>query len=56
MFQFSLIDYMRKSELTFNRDDLTVEVIFFGEGPASGNVTLNEEASASATEEVKAKL
>jgi len=43
--------------LIFARDDLTVEVIFFGEGPASGNVTLNEEASASAApEEVKAKL
>jgi len=38
------------------RDDLTVEVIFFGEGPGSGNVTLNKEASASATSDVKAKL
>ncbi|KAI9778808.1 MAG: hypothetical protein M1839_007898 [Geoglossum umbratile] len=28
------------------RDDLTVEVIFFGEGDKSGNVVLNEEASA----------
>jgi hypothetical protein len=34
-----------------------VEVIFFGEGPASGNVTLNKEASASsAPGDVKAKL
>ncbi|KAF2710599.1 protein serine/threonine phosphatase 2C [Pleomassaria siparia CBS 279.74] len=28
------------------RDDLTVEVIFFGEGAVTGNVTLNKEASA----------
>jgi len=39
------------------RDDLTVEVIFFGEGDKSGNVLRNEEASASATDKaVKAKL
>lgn len=37
------------------RDDLTVEVIFFGEGNTSGNVTLNQEASA-ASPEMKAKL
>lgn len=42
------------SDATF-RDDLTVEVIFFGEGDTSGNVTLNQEASA-ASSEVKAKL
>lgn len=30
-----------------SRDDLTVEVIFFGEGDKSGNVVLNTEASAS---------
>ena len=39
------------------RDDLTVEVIFFGEGGESGKVELNVEASASASlEGVKAKL
>ena len=27
------------------RDDLTVEVIFFGEGDKSGDVMINEEAS-----------
>jgi len=37
------------------RDDLTVEVIFFGEGASTGNVTLNKEASA-AEPEAKAKL
>ncbi|KAI9756236.1 MAG: hypothetical protein M1815_003960 [Lichina confinis] len=37
------------------RDDLTVQVIFFGEGDRSGNVTLNAEASAQ-TEQLKAKL
>jgi pyruvate dehydrogenase phosphatase len=37
------------------RDDLTVEVIFFGEGAANGSVTLNKEASAPAPE-VKSKL
>ncbi|EEH08871.1 pyruvate dehydrogenase phosphatase [Histoplasma capsulatum G186AR] len=37
------------------RDDLTVEVIFFGEGPDTGDVTLNTEASANSTE-MKAKL
>ncbi|KAK8228261.1 protein phosphatase 2C [Phyllosticta capitalensis] len=36
------------------RDDLTVEVIFFGEGENSGSVKLNREASA--PHEVKAKL
>ncbi len=36
-------------------DDLTVEVIFFGEGDKSGNVVLNSEASAS-NGHVKAKL
>ena len=30
------------------RDDLTVEVIFFGEGPEGGNVEVNKAASASA--------
>ena len=29
-----------------SRDDLTVEVIFFGEGDMSGDVVLNAEASA----------
>ncbi|KAK4992406.1 [Pyruvate dehydrogenase [acetyl-transferring]]-phosphatase 1, mitochondrial [Elasticomyces elasticus] len=39
------------------RDDLTVEVIFFGEGEETGKVELNNEASASAgVEGVKAKL
>jgi pyruvate dehydrogenase phosphatase len=37
------------------RDDLTVEVIFFGEGAANGSVTLNRDASAAAPE-AKAKL
>jgi pyruvate dehydrogenase phosphatase len=38
-----------------SRDDLTVEVIFFGNGDKSGDVVLNKEASASA-QDVKAKL
>jgi pyruvate dehydrogenase phosphatase len=37
------------------RDDLTVEVIFFGEGENTGSVTLNVEASAQPSE-AKAKL
>ncbi|KAJ4987234.1 protein phosphatase 2C [Stagonosporopsis vannaccii] len=37
------------------RDDLTVEVIFFGEGTSNGAVTLNKEASAPASDP-KAKL
>ncbi|KAF2127238.1 protein serine/threonine phosphatase 2C [Dothidotthia symphoricarpi CBS 119687] len=37
------------------RDDLTVEVIFFGDGASNGNVTLNQEASA-VVSEVKSKL
>jgi len=36
------------------RDDLTVEVIFFGNGPANGTVTLNKEASAPV--EIKPRL
>jgi pyruvate dehydrogenase phosphatase len=43
------------SLLNCSRDDLTVEVIFFGEGAATGNVTLNKEASASHSD-VKSKL
>jgi pyruvate dehydrogenase phosphatase len=38
-----------------DRDDLTVEVIFFGEGVANGSVTLNRDASAPAPE-IKPKL
>jgi len=39
------------------RDDLTVEVIFFGEGEATGNVVINKEATAvSSNGELKAKL
>ena len=38
-----------------NRDDLTVEVIFFGNGEKSGDVVVNKEASASASD-VKPKL
>jgi len=42
------------------RDDLTVQVIFFGEGDGSGNVELNKEASATANgngnADVKARL
>ena len=38
-----------------SRDDLTVEVIFFGEGDKSGDVVLNAEASAPGLG-VKAKL
>ncbi|KAG9228648.1 phosphatase 2C-like domain-containing protein [Amylocarpus encephaloides] len=37
------------------RDDLTVEVIFFGNSDKSGDVVVNKEASASA-KEIKAKL
>ncbi|KAL4975707.1 phosphatase 2C-like domain-containing protein [Aspergillus desertorum] len=37
------------------RDDITVEVIFFGESPDNRTISINEEASAS-EEKVKAKL
>jgi len=37
------------------RDDLTVEVIFFGNGEKNGAVTLNKDASAT-LDDVKAKL
>lgn len=36
-------------------DDLTVEVIFFGEGDSNGSVVVNKEASASA-QDIKSKL
>jgi pyruvate dehydrogenase phosphatase len=36
-------------------DDLTVEVIFFGNSDKSGDVVVNKEASASA-KDIKAKL
>ncbi|KAI9831454.1 MAG: hypothetical protein M1819_005053 [Sarea resinae] len=42
---------------TNHRDDLTVEVIFFGETDKSGNVVLNQDASASVKNgDLKAKL
>jgi pyruvate dehydrogenase phosphatase len=46
------------SELTDTiRDDLTVEVIFFGESESTGNVVINAEATAvSSNGELKAKL
>lgn len=39
----------------FSSDDVTVEVIFFGQGPDSRTVELNKEASA-AEQTPKAKL
>lgn len=41
--------------LTGFRDDLTVQVIFFGDGPKTGEVTLNLKATAP-TKDPKAKL
>ncbi|CAF9920671.1 MAG: hypothetical protein HETSPECPRED_004330 [Heterodermia speciosa] len=38
------------------RDDLTVEVIFFGDAQGDGNVVQNREASTSAGDGIKAKL
>lgn len=38
------------------RDDLTVQVIFFGNGDKTGEVVPNQEASAPLNEPVKAKL
>ena len=38
------------------RDDLTVEVIFFGDAQGDGNVVQNREASTSAGDGLKAKL
>lgn len=37
-------------------DDLTVQVIFFGEGPSTGEVTVNDEASAPSKADTRAKL
>ncbi|KAI1454107.1 protein serine/threonine phosphatase 2C [Annulohypoxylon moriforme] len=38
------------------RDDLTVQVIFFGDGPKTGSVLVNEEASNVPQSAIKAKL
>ncbi|CAI4212509.1 unnamed protein product [Parascedosporium putredinis] len=38
------------------RDDLTVQVIFFGDGEKTGEVTLNLDATAKSNEPLKAKL
>jgi pyruvate dehydrogenase phosphatase len=38
------------------RDDLTVQVIFFGYGEKTGEVVVNKEASASVKPAVQAKL
>ncbi|KAI1213715.1 protein serine/threonine phosphatase 2C [Annulohypoxylon truncatum] len=38
------------------RDDLTVQVIFFGDGPKTGSVLVNEEASSVPQSAIKAKL
>lgn len=35
-----------KAKLTYPSDDLTVQVIFFGHGEKTGEVTVNREASA----------
>ena len=44
--------------LNFSRDDLTIEVIFFGDGETNGNVLINAEATASSAPPagLKAKL
>jgi hypothetical protein len=42
-------------KLTGDRDDLTVEVIFFGNTDKSGDVVVNKEASAT-PKDIKAKL
>jgi pyruvate dehydrogenase phosphatase len=47
--------FLCKQKLIVDRDDLTVEVIFFGDSEKSGDVVLNKEASASAGD-AKAKL
>lgn len=47
--------YASGSVLTIHSDDLTVEVIFFGNSDKSGDVVVNKEASASA-KDIKAKL
>jgi pyruvate dehydrogenase phosphatase len=44
-----------EGELMINRDDLTVEVIFFGNSDKSGDIMVNREASAS-VKDVKPKL
>ncbi|KAI0131556.1 protein serine/threonine phosphatase 2C [Daldinia grandis] len=38
------------------RDDLTVQVIFFGDGPKTGAVLVNEEASSTPQSAIKARL
>lgn len=45
-----------ETDLTWCSDDLTVQVIFFGNGNSTGEVIPNTEASASLLEPVKAKL
>ena len=47
--------FRARMRLTFSRDDLTVEVIFFGTSDKSGDVVVNKEASATA-KDIKAKL
>lgn len=39
-----------------SRDDLTVQVIFFGHGEKTGEVVVNKEATASVKPDLKAKL
>jgi pyruvate dehydrogenase phosphatase len=50
-----MADETHFTKLNSDSDDLTVEVIFFGNGDRSGNVTLNREASAPLND-LKAKL
>jgi len=42
--------------IVFFSDDLTVEVIFFGNGEKGGDVVVNKEASAASGSDIKAKL
>lgn len=43
-------------KLTVYRDDLTVQVVFFGDGPKTGAVLVNEEASSVPQSAIKARL
>lgn len=47
---------LNMTKLTRRRDDLTVQVIFFGNGPKTGTILVNEEASNAPQSAIKAKL
>jgi len=51
-----LISSLFANATNLRSDDLTVQVIFFGDGEKTGQITLNLDATAKSNQPLKAKL